>query len=99
MIHVLVTMEVKDFTQLAAFESKAVQVMHYHGGVMVRAFEVKRYDDGTGQEVHLLEFPSLEAFDEYRSNPLLLEYAELRCKAIDSTVVVISSVSKDYSEK
>lgn len=97
MINILVTLEVKDFDSLAAFESKAVQVMQFHGGDIIRAFESQRNEDGSGQEIHLLEFPNIAAFDEYRSSSLLLEYTELRSKAIDSTVVVISSELKEYS--
>ena len=97
MINVLVTIEVNNFSLLSDFESKAVKIMHSHGGGMIRAFETKRNEDGTGQEIHLLEFPNITAFDEYRSNPLLLEYAELRSKAIESMVVVISTEQKEYS--
>ncbi len=97
MINVLVTLEVKNFTYLASFESKAVYIMRSYGGSMIRAFESKRNEDGSGQEIHLLEFPSIAAFDEYRSNSLLLKYAELRNKAIYSMVVVISGEQKEYA--
>ena len=96
MINILVTIEVKNFTLLADFESKAVQIMQSHGGSMIRAFESQRNEDGSGQEVHLLEFPSESAFVDYRSDPRLLEYAELRDRAISSTVVIKSSQVKSY---
>jgi uncharacterized protein (DUF1330 family) len=97
MINILVTLEVKDFSLLAIFESKAVQLMNSHGGRIVRAFETQKNEDDTGQEIHLLEFPDIASFDAYRSNPALLEFAELRNKAIKSTTVVISTVQKEYS--
>ena len=97
MINVLVTLEVNNFFLLSDFECKAIKIMHSHGGRMVQAFETNRNEDGTGQEVHLLEFPNITAFDEYRSNPLLLDHAELRSKAIESMVVVISTEQKEYS--
>jgi uncharacterized protein (DUF1330 family) len=96
MISILVTIEVKSFDLLADFESKAVKVMHTHGGDIVNAFETQRNEDGSGQEVHLLEFPSHSKFDEYRSDSLLLEYADLRTKAIKSSTVVISTTQKNY---
>jgi uncharacterized protein (DUF1330 family) len=96
MVNILVTLDVKDFSLLATFESKAVEIMRSHGGCIIRAFETKRNDDNSGQEIHLLEFPSMVAFDEYRSSSLLLEYAELRSKAIGATTVVISSEQKEY---
>lgn len=96
MINILVTIDVKNFTLLADFESKAVQIMQSHGGSMIRAFESQSNEDGSGQEVHLLEFPSETAFVDYRSDPRLLKYAELRDRAITSTVVIKSSQVKSY---
>lgn len=96
MINILVTLEVKDFNLLANFERIAVQIMHSHGGSLIRAFESKRNEDESGQEIHLLEFPSESAFADYRSDPRLLEYAELRDRAISSTAVIKSSQVKSY---
>jgi uncharacterized protein (DUF1330 family) len=96
MINILVTLEVKNFARLADFEAKAVQVMHAHGGCIVRAFETVRNDDESGQEIHLLEFLSVGAFNEYRADSKLLEYAELRDSAIAETTVIISDKQKEY---
>jgi len=96
-INVLVTLEVKDFELFAVFEKKAVKIMRSYGGNLLRAFETIRNEDGSGQEIHLLEFPNDAAFAEYRSDSRLIEHAELRKKAIDSMVVVISGVLKEYT--
>jgi len=96
MINILVTLEIKSFSLLADFEAKAVQVMRAHGGCIVRAFETVRNDDGSGQEIHLLEFPNINAFNEYRADSKLLEYAELRDSAIAETTVTISDKQKEY---
>lgn len=96
MINVLVTLTVKDFTLLAEFECQAVKVMQSHGGELIRAFESHRSDDGSGEEIHLLEFPSQAEFDAYRADSVLVEYAELRQKAIVSTAVIISDKIKEY---
>lgn len=48
MINVLVTLEVKNFTLLSEFETKAVQFMHSHSGRIVKAFETKRNADNSG---------------------------------------------------
>ncbi len=97
MINILVTLEVKDFNVLDLFESKAVQIMHSHGGAIIRAFETVRKNDHSGQEVHLLEFPNEAAFAEYRSDSRHLEHAELRGKAIESMTFVKSCILKSYS--
>lgn len=96
MINVLVTIKVKNFDLLAEFESKAVKVMQLHGGSMVQAFETLRNKDDSGLEIHVLEFPCMSAFNDYRSDPLLQEYSDLRKHAIDSIDVAISSAQKNY---
>ncbi len=96
MINILVTLDVKDFDLLTTFENKAAEIMRSHGGDIIRAFETFRNEDGSGQEIHLLEFPNDAAFAAYRSDPQLLELAEIRNKAITSTNVVISSHVKTY---
>lgn len=96
MINILVTLEVKDFHLLSTFENKAAEIMRSHGGDIVRAFETDRNEDGSGQEVHLLEFPNDASFAAYRSDPRLLELTEDRNKAIYSTTVITSSHVKTY---
>ncbi len=96
MINILVTIEVKDFNLLSSFERKAVEIMRFHGGNIIRAFETHRNDDGSGQGIHLLEFPNDRAFSDYRANPQLLEHSDLREKAIKSTSVVQSIKLKNY---
>jgi len=96
-INILVTLEVKDFNMLSIFEGKAAEIMRSHGGDIIRAFETFRNEDRSGQEIHLLEFPSEAAFSEYRSDSRLLEIAELREKAIVSMKVVKSDKLKNYA--
>jgi uncharacterized protein (DUF1330 family) len=96
MINILVTLEVKNFYSLTLFETIAAEVINSHGGNILNAFETIRNEDDSGQEVHLLEFPSNEAFAEYRADSRLLKHAYLRNKAIASTTIVISSMLKNY---
>ncbi|EPJ46612.1 MAG: hypothetical protein OFPII_19310 [Osedax symbiont Rs1] len=98
MINVLVIIEVKNFAALASFERIAVEIMRSHGGDMIKAFETSRGEGQSGREVHLLEFPSEQAFANYRADSRLLEHAELRDKAIQSTAVMQSSTFKYYAE-
>lgn len=74
MINILVTLEVKNFDLLTLFESKAAEIMHSHGGRILSGFETIRNKDNSGQEVHLLEFPSDTAFAEYRADPRFIEH-------------------------
>ena len=97
MINILVILEVKDFDALTTFERIAVKIMRSHGGDIVKAFETSRGEGQSGQEVHLLEFPNEKAFAKYRADLRLLEHAELRDQAIQSTKVMKSSIFKSYA--
>ena len=90
------TLEVKNFDYLTLFENKATDIMRSHNGHIISAFETIRNEDNSGQEVHLLEFPSNASFKEYRVDPRFLEHAELRDKAINTTSIVISRALKSY---
>jgi uncharacterized protein (DUF1330 family) len=96
-INILVTLDVKNFDSLTVFEKIAAEVMHVHGGRIISAFETVRNEDNSGQEVHLLEFPSDVAFADYRIDSRLTKHTELRNQAIDSTTIVISSKLKNYA--
>lgn len=97
MINVLVTIEVKDFDSLTSFECKANEIMGTHGGKIASAFETKRNEDNSGQEVHLLEFPNEKSFSEYRSDPRLAKLIDLRNQAISSINVATSLKLKTYA--
>ena len=60
------------------------------------AFETSREKDRSGTEIHILEFPSLQLFNEYRNDAHLASLCELRKKAISNTEIKISSRIKLY---
>lgn len=97
MIQVLVRLEVKDFLKLYEFESLAVRQMAIYGGILITAFETARSDDGTGEEVHVLQFPSIDAFNHYKVDDVMAKLSNLRSQAIAKTSVDVSSSLKMYS--
>lgn len=96
MILIQVKIEVLDFSLLEAFERQAVKIMTKYQGKMLAAFETTRDDSNRGWEFHLLEFPSLVQFANYRNDSELATLVELRTKAIASTEVNISTKIKSY---
>lgn len=96
MIHILVKLSVKNFELFEAFEKQAAVIMDKYDGHILSAFETVREPDGSGEEVHILEFPNHEAFNQYRSDTDLAELASLREQAIANTEVQISLCLKDY---
>ena len=98
MIQILVLLEVNDQGAFREFESRAIRVMKKYGGTLVSAFEpdIQESSDKRINEIHYLEFPSLEAFKNYRADDGLLKLKELRNKAIASTTVYVSGKPVTY---
>ena len=96
-INILVKLDVKDFDVFDRFEKQASIIMGKYDGRIISAFETERNSDGSGQEVHILEFPSEEAFGNYRKDPALADLAYLREQAISNTSVEVSLRIKDYA--
>jgi len=95
--HILVKLGVKDFELLKEFEVQASRIMRLYQGRIVCAFETIRHPDGTGEEVHVLEFPNETCFMDYTKDEALAKLAYLRNKAISHTDVQVSLDVKTYN--
>ena len=93
----LAILQVRDFDALDEFERKASDIMSDHGGKIVAAFESCRNEDGSGEEVHLLDFKNEEGFTNYRNDDRHQALKSLRDKAIASTEVKVVLKEKSYS--
>ena len=103
MYKLLVVLQVKDFAALQEFEQRAAAIMAEYSGLIRQAMETSRNEDGSGEEVHLLEFASAESFAQYRADGRHSELTELRDRAISATevrpVVQEKSYGKNSSNK
>ncbi len=68
MIHVFAKIQVINFSALEKFEREAAKIMLEHQGRFLTAFETQRNTDGSGEEIHILEFQSAEHFEKYRQD-------------------------------
>lgn len=98
MIEIVVLLEVNNETLFKEFESRAVHIMKKHNGKLVSAFRPDKAESTLSHifEVHYLEFPDLEAFNCYKSDPELNELKELRNRALSKTSVIISGEKIAY---
>jgi len=96
MIHLYAKLTVREFAAFEQFEYKANAIMAKYHGRILHAFELRREVDGSGEEIHILEFPNELAFDEYRADCDLVELANLRAKAIVATEVTALIKIKSY---
>lgn len=98
MIQIIVLLEIGDPDSFKEFEIKATAIMKKYGGKVISAFcpdkEVSTNDD-IG-EIHILEFPSIQAFRNYRIDEELKNMQQLRKKAVISTKVYVSDKFVSY---
>ena len=96
MYKVLVILKVANFDALKEFESKASELMSRYNGKIVKAFETVRNSNGTGEEVHLIEFQDENCFKNYRSDLWHTENKKLRDLAISETEIILNPREKTY---
>ena len=96
MINILVRLSVKDFDLFETFEKQAAMIMSKYDGRIISAFEIARNPDGSGEEIHILEFPNEDTFNRYRADAELAKLSELRQQAIAGTEVQMNLCIKTY---
>jgi len=96
MLNILVKLAVKDFELFETFEKQAALIMSKYDGRIISAFEIARNPDGSGEEIHILEFPNEDTFNRYRADADLAKLSELRQRAIADTEVQMSVRIKTY---
>ena len=70
------------------YEANAARIMKRYGGSIERRVRFPRGGgDDQPDELHLVDFPSDEAFERYRGDPELVALAEARARAVRRTIV------------
>lgn len=85
--------------EFEVYEHKAARIMQRHGGVIREVIRINNASpSSTGQpfEVHVLGFPSLEAFHSYRADSELAGIAAERSAAILRTEVLLGERGPRY---
>jgi len=98
-INIIAILEVKNREEFNKFETQAIQIMRSHGGKLVTAFEpdILSASDSDSIEVHYIQFPDLDKYNNYRADPALAALSQLRSSAICSTQLYVSDKVKDYA--
>lgn len=89
----------KGIEALRSFERKVLPILHSHGGQLVTALSPSRAFgnfDPLPDEVHILNFPSEQDFQDYRDDPLHLGLATERTQAIRHTEIMLSITAAPY---
>jgi uncharacterized protein (DUF1330 family) len=101
-LHVVVSIWIQPgrMMEFENFERKAFQIMSRHGGASERVIRIAgRTSSLEGQpfEMHVLTFPSVEAFNAYRGDPELLDLAKERHAAISRTEILLGTEGPQYA--
>lgn len=97
MFKILAILQVRDFQALDEFERKASGIMSEYGGRIAGVFETGRNADGSGEEVHVVEFPDVERYENYRRDGRHSELTTLRERAVSHTEIKVCLSEKSYS--
>ncbi len=83
----------------AAFETQAARIMHRYGGRIERVIRPTRAlpESALPDEIHVVVFPSSEAFERYRADPALVALAAARDAAIAQTQIIVGYPAAPYS--
>lgn len=90
---VLLHVDPRHMDDYARYEGAASHIMKRHGGRIERRIGLTADTTESGEasraphEVHLVTFPSEDAFDDYIQDPALAEWADLRARVIQRTEV------------
>lgn len=79
---------------LVDYEDQVLRLLPAHGAKVLQRVRTRELSDGPF-EVHVLEFPSEAALDQYMADPDRLALAELRDRAIARTELLRVDVVPD----
>jgi hypothetical protein len=79
------------------FEREAARIMERHGGAIERVIALRHAGDSElYRELHVVRFPSDEAFAAYRQDPELVGLGVLRDFAIAKTEILFGDEAPGY---
>jgi hypothetical protein len=94
---VILTIQDGTLDSFRAFERQAAVIMAAHGGSIERAvFIPPATNEESMREVHVVTFPSEQAFAAYRADPALRALHAMRAACVAKTEVLTGHDAPDY---
>ena len=81
---------------LRAFESKVIPILREHGGRLISASSYAERKEGEADEIHVIQFPSHDAFEAYKQDARVIELRALKDEMISKTEVHVTDVFHEY---
>lgn len=81
---------------LRTFESKVIPILREHKGKLISASYNDNKTEDEPDEVHVIQFPSIENFEAYKSDARVVELASLKSEMISKMDVLITNMFYEY---
>jgi len=81
---------------LREFESKAIPILKEHGGVLVSASSNKNRSSTAPDEIHVIQFPSMKAFEAYQNDKRIIALGALKETMISKMEVHVTDSYHEY---
>jgi len=81
---------------LREFESKVIPILREHKGNLLSASYNENKTEEEPDEVHVIQFPSIENFEAYKSDVRVVELASLKSEMISKMDVLMTNMFYEY---
>ena len=81
---------------LRAFESQAIPILREHGGQLISASTNLDRAAGEADEIHVIQFPSVDAFEAYKNDQRVIDLRSYKETMISKMEVHITNSFHEY---
>lgn len=81
---------------LREFESKVIPILREHKGNLLSASYNENKTEEEPDEVHVIQFPSIENFEAYKRDVRVVELASLKSEMISKMDVLMTNMFYEY---
>jgi len=73
-----------------------IPILREHGGVLINASFNEHKTENEPDEIHVIQFPSMEKFDAYKNDVRIIDLASLKAEMIQKMDVFITKSFHQY---
>jgi uncharacterized protein (DUF1330 family) len=96
LLHITLSVRRSELEAFRTFEHHAARVMSKHGGAIERVLVLKTREDEPHKEVHILSFPSEDAYAAYRASPEIAAFQPMREVSVERTELAVATPGPNY---
>ncbi|GLR69577.1 DUF1330 domain-containing protein [Agaribacter marinus] len=81
---------------LRAFESQVIPILREYNGTLISASYNANEPAGEPDEIHVIQFPSVESFEAYKNDDRIVNLSALKAKMIRKMDIYITTAFLQY---